>query len=301
MLLPRVTNYDEYRPRYGTDEAWLPALRTICQRHGLDPDDLRREPLGSHVVFRTGDRIVKLFCPIWRHSLVSENAGLGAVTGCGLDTPELTGAGELEGWPYLIMTIVPGVPAISVWKELDPATRERVVTRIGETMGALHEIEPPAALAHDWNGFLAERIAGIGAQHDAAEPFRSWIRARVKDFAEPTFEPVLLHADVTDDHILLSEQDGRWEVTGLIDFGDAMAGHRDYEFIAPLAFYTLGEPALSRRLVEAYGLDPTPELADRLTTYCLLHKFGKLDQLLERAPCDTPHELERALWGDLLK
>jgi hygromycin-B 7''-O-kinase len=284
VLLPRVDTIKDYRPHYAADTAWRPAMRTICERHGLDAGDLRREPLGSHVVFRTGARVIKLFCPLWLRSHKSE-----------------VGDGELEGRPYLILTIVPGTPAIDLWDSLDPATRERIVTRIGELMAALHAIDAPAVLAHDWNAFLAERIARADEQHKAGgAPFLAWIRARVEGFAEPAFAPVFLHADVTDDHVLLSERNGRWEVTGLIDFGDAMLGHPHYEFIAPLAFYALGTPSLARRMVEAYGLEPTPELADRLTTYCMLHKFGHIGQFLQRTPCATPRELERAMWGDLL-
>jgi len=97
--------------------------------------------------------------------------------------------------------------------------------------------------------------------------------------------------------VLLVRDDAAWHVGGVIDFGDARIGHPFYEFIAPLAFYTFGEPALSRALVEAYGLTPTPSVRDALTTYCLLHEFGRLADFLSQHPVDTPAEFYAALWG----
>ena len=76
-------------------------------------------------------------------------------------------------------------------------------------------------------------------------------------------------------------------------------GHPHYEFVAPLCFYTFGQPKLSRVLVEAYGLRLTAERADRLTTYCLLHEFGRLKDFLRRYPAKDGPGFHRALWGDL--
>ncbi|MFN2245353.1 MAG: hypothetical protein ACK2U2_23895, partial [Anaerolineae bacterium] len=83
------------------------------------------------------------------------------------------------------------------------------------------------------------------------------------------------------------------------DFGDAMMGHPHYEFVAPLMCLTIGEPSLSRVLVESYGLEFSPALADRLTTYCLLHQYGRLADILERHPASDGEDLVRAMWGDL--
>lgn len=135
--------------------------------------------------------------------------------------------------------------------------------------------------------------------HAVGEPWRSWIGERTTGFAEPPFEPVLLSADLTEEHVLLAERKGRWRVTGLIDFGDAVMGHPHYDFIAVLAFFTFGRPVRSRALVEAYGLELTPALADRLTTYCLLHGFGTIGDFLSRYACDDGPTFHRALWGDL--
>jgi aminoglycoside phosphotransferase (APT) family kinase protein len=85
---------------------------------------------------------------------------------------------------------------------------------------------------------------------------------------------------------------------GLIDFGDARLGDPLYEFVAPLAFYCFGQPEMSRALLRGYGLEATAATCAQLTTFCLLHEFGRVPDFLDRhAVVDGPG-FEQALWGE---
>ena len=296
-LLPYISSLESYRKVYRDEAVWFPAMRAICARHGLDVSTLRRTPLGSHIVFRTDDHILKLFCDLWADDFTSERAVLEHVRG--LPIPELIAHGKLEDWPYIIMSPLPGIPAMDVWGHLRSDQRLDVVRQVGELMRKLHNHPPLMELATDWNAFLRECIAGCSQHHGVEEPLKSWILERVEGFSEPPFDPVLLSSDVTNEHILLSQRDGHWWITGFIDFGDAMMGHPHYEFIAPLACLTIGHPALSRALVESYGLELTPLLTERLTTYCLLHEFARLDDFLGDRSIRDGSSFYRGLWGDL--
>lgn len=296
-MLPTITSKAEYRALYMDSATWLPAMETICERHGLDASELRREPPGTHIVYRVGSRILKLFCTFWGDDLISERAVLRGHRG--LQTPQIVAEGELEGWPYLIMTAMPGKPVNEVWDGLSMAEKRSILEHVGAFMRALHAQAPISELETDWTQFLAERVSHWEEHHQPDEGWREWIRDRVCAFHEPSFAPVLLNADITDEHVLVERRDGQWQFAGVIDFGDAMMGHPHYEFVAPLVCLTIGEPVLSRTLVESYGMDLTPALADRLTTYCLLHRFARLGDMLARCPVSNGPELHRALWGDL--
>jgi len=296
-MLPAITSKAEYRALYMDNAAWLPSMEAICERHGLDAAKLRREPPGTHIVYRVGSYILKLFCTLWGDDFGAERAVLRHVQG--LQTPQRIAEGELEGWPYLIMTVMPGRPVNEVWDRLSMAEKRSILEHTGAFMRDLHMQAPVPEFEMDWALFLAERVKQWEEHHQPGEGWRDWIRERVCDFQEPPFEPVLLNADITDEHVLVEHRDGRWQFTGVIDFGDAMMGHPHYEFVAPLICLAIGEPALSRALVESYGMDLTPALAGRLTTYCLLHKFARLSDILERCPVSSGPELHRALWGDL--
>ena len=296
-MLPAIANKEEYRAVYMDTVAWLPAMQTICERHGIEAAALQREPPGTHIVFRAGSHILKLFCALWGDDYAAERAVLRHLRG--LQTPEVVAEGELEGWPYLIITAIPGRPVEGIWGELDLEEKQSIVEHLGGYMRALHQHPPIPELHTDWDRFLAERVERWEKHHRAEGAWRDWIRGRVANFHEPSFAPVLLNADITDEHVLVVHRDGHWRFSGVIDFGDAMMGHPHYEFVAPLVCLTIGEPSLSRTLAESYGLALTPALADRLTTYCLLHKYGRLADILERCQASNGDELHRAMWGNL--
>jgi hygromycin-B 7''-O-kinase len=297
MMLPHIQSRGDYRAVYTDDVAWLPAMGVICTRHGLDPAGLHRLGLGTHVLFRTGRTVIKLFCPLWEQDHPAEKATLELIRG--LPTPELIAIGLFEEWPYMLMTAVPGLPAYKVWDDLDERDQLFIVNQLGGLIGKLHQHAPIAQLATDWEAFLEARLSRWVERHDPSEPWTSWLAERLDRFTEPPFEPILLHADITNDNLLLSESGSRWRISGFIDFGDAMMGHPYYEFVAPLTYYTLGRPQLSRLLLESYGLELTPERAQRLTTYCFLHRFGRLSDYLARYPMADGPSFHRALWGDI--
>ncbi len=294
MLLPQIDSLETYRRVYPDPQTWMPAMREIAARHDLSGAP-RQEPLGTHVVFGFGERIVKLFCPLWPQDFQVERVALRHAQE--LAAPRIATEGELEGWPYLVLTRVAGVPAVELWSELSLAARRRIVQELGELLRALHGAPPPAALPANWEGFLEERLARAEEHHDAPEPWRSWIRAQLQLFHPPSHEGVLLNGDLTGDHVLLTEQEGGWGISGVIDFGDARVGHPFYDFVAPLAYYTYGEPELSLALLDAYGLEPTDATLRTLTRFCLLHEFGRLRDFLARFPVETPQAFEEALWG----
>ena len=295
ILLPDISSEDGYRAVYPDNTIWLPAIHAICERHNLSRHDLHRPVLGSHVVYQSGQAIVKLFCPVWSEDERSERLALQRVRG--LPVPELIADGVIEGWPYLVMTVVPGIPALDVWPDLDNGQRLNIVRELGEIMRRLHDHAAVPELAVDWEAFIRERIAGCPGHHAVDKSWGPWIEERLGGFSEPPFVPALINADLTEDHVLLAERDGRWAISGLIDFGDAMMGHPHYDFIAPFSFYTFGQPFLSRALVEAYGMELKSELEERMTTYCLLHKYGRLADFLDRFAAKDGDDFCRALWG----
>ena len=65
--------------------------------------------------------------------------------------------------------------------------------------------------------------------------------------------PVILTGEYIPENFLLSMQDGRWRLAGLIDFGDVLTGWRDYDLLGPSAFMAAGRPRRVRSLFEGFG------------------------------------------------
>ncbi len=332
-LLPQVKTGDEYVPLYRDADVWLPAMRVICQRHGLDANQLEFAPPGTHVVFKTKRNAttppvslyIKLFAFPWREDFIPERLVLDKLsTNFEIPTPRLVAEGEIEGWPYLIMTTVEGVPLCEVWDELDSANREHIASCCGELMGALHTtpIEGLDAIEVDWPAFIQERTQARLEnlpEGDADRALNAQWCQDLRVFLEnppglftPGFKPVLLSADITDEHLLVTQGGGRWTLTGFIDMGDAMLGHPLYEFVAPGCLIARGGSHLLRIMLQAYGYSDaqlTSQLSRQLMAYTLIHRYVKIRDLLDilnlqylvnAAPPDIVHplaELERVLWS----
>ena len=235
-ILPEIQCEDQYSALYEDDAIWQPAVRALAARHGIS-GELERLTLGTHVVYRIGEVILKLYCPLWAEFFEMERIALESVDN--LPAPTLLSHGKIDGWSYLLQSRVMGVPAQSVWRKLPLRVRRSLVGEIGALLRHLHDLPLPKGLDADWASFLQARLEGAEAHHCAQEPWSSWIRSRLAAFAEPPFPHVFLHADLTEDHFLLTKrEDGSWFVSGIIDFGDARIGHPFYDFVAILADYT---------------------------------------------------------------
>ncbi len=114
----------------------------------------------------------------------------------------------------------------------------------------------------------------------------------------------MLNADITDEHVLVRKIKGKWVLSGLIDFGDAMLGHYLYEFTAPGCSITYRSNKLRRVMLKSYGFseDQLDEnLSKQLMAYTLIHRFIKITELLELfklpyQPMDI-EDLTRRLWS----
>lgn len=312
QLLPEIADLEAYRAVYRDASVWLPAIREICRREGLDADALEQAPPGSHVVFRAGPRLlIKLFSRLWLSDAVSERLALGRLASHPeVNVPRLLAEGSLEGWPYMVLDPLPGIPLNQVWDQVELRDRLAVCETLGKTMSALHAV-PTAGLDEltvDWPAWLAERREGFsGAQTErGASP--EWIESALAFLEEMWPEvtqglPVLLNADITDEHVLLAKDGGRWRMTGLIDFGDAMLGDALYDFTAPLVSIIGRDSGLRRALMHGYGYPDTAldaSLSRRMAAMGLLHQFADLKYYLGVAGEPAPSCLANllvALWS----
>ena len=313
VLLPDVDTMQAYRRVYRDETVWLPAMQEICRRHNLGASGLAFAPPGCHVVFRVGvDRYIKLFSPLWGADFRSERTVLGKLSGrSDLPVPCLIAEGDVEGWPYLVMTAVQGIPLNQVWRLMDRRDRNHICHCCGAFMASLHatSTEGMDAIAVDWPAFVESQLESCVESVRKAALGDRWVQSVhaflkvLPPLYEPGFRPVLLSADVTDEHILVSERNGRWELTGFIDFGDAILGHPLYEFAAPGCSITRGEPELQQAMLRAYGFSEAEldeRLARQLMAYTLIHRYITIADLLEMLPTAVPTGFEglwRAIWA----
>jgi hygromycin-B 7''-O-kinase len=308
-LLPSVASKAEYFAVFRDDEVWRPAMRVIGERHGLASAALQRAKGGSHVVYLGEAEIVKLFAPLFPDDFAAERRMLEHVEGrLPIATPRIVAVGELEGWPYLVMTRLAGRPLDELWPALAPAEQRRLLANTGALAAALHALPllPGEDAATSWAEFVATRKQRLAHKHAADGLAPAWIEDIERTVASlPALdrgaELACLHTDMQGGNLLACSVGDRVELSGLFDFGDAMLGAREHELIAPAAFMAVGVAGGLRALLAGYGfVDPErdEQLIARLTGHLLLQRYCSLAYLLRRLedpPTDLASLLER-LW-----
>ena len=153
-LLPILPDRAAYESTQTDVQTWLPAMRAICQRHGLPAAALARLSEGTNVIFAAGTQhIIKLYPPHWhRLCAVERLVAEYLYAKLSVTTPEIVAAGELEGWPYLVMQRLAGRYLAEVWDHLPLANQLRLVTDLGALIAQLHALPTDGldALDADW-------------------------------------------------------------------------------------------------------------------------------------------------------
>ena len=284
---------DPVRPLLSSD-GWREAMVAIADRHGLSSRGWQAFDTGSDVAFGGEGIVVKLTTPEWLDDFDAERFFLEHLAGrLRVETPEVVASGELEGWPYIVLSRLEGTAVGDVWPKLDDEERVRLAARLGEMVGELHALAPPAP-REDWEEFLRARRQGVVEHHAARGVDEVWL-ARIEPFLEevalPERPPVLLHTEVLDAHVLVHETSRGWEPCGLLDFVDANVGHPDYEWAALVEFVFRGAPGCLGACLRGYGREDREldhEGGRRLCAWGLLHEFAHLGRPLRAAGDPEP-------------
>ncbi len=313
LNLPASDDADGFQRHFDSD-AWRDAAALVCARHRIPHETLSRSPQGENVIFFADERyVVKIYAPL-RGQYVRERAALEFASAARLSvgTPEVVHAGELEGWPYIVMTRLEGILMREVWAGVEARQQLEIVSRLGVAMRELHARaapQGPPELNRDWRGFVESqarasvgRQRSLGANPEWLESLPAYLEAR-QELLPSSFEPVLLHGDIHPGNVLLREQRGRWEASSLFDFGDSFCGLREYEFVAPGVLMVRGRRGLQREMLSAYGYAEAEldlALRARLMLLTILYECSDLRKYaLRLAPGAfnlTLAELEAAVW-----
>jgi hygromycin-B 7''-O-kinase len=293
-LLPAIHDWPDWSAVFTDADYWRPAIEwlwsaepALAVRSGVARIETMTAGFpGTCAVFiLNGTAVIKLFPPMVAGDFVRERAVYRLLDGRLPEMPRLLADGVLRDhidWPYLVTSFLPG----AAWREAQaamPKAQQLAVARVlGERIGRVHtkpflpDSDWPPTDA--WPRFVAARLAEAPAALRATLPERVAAEAEallrsMEWFDEP---PRLLHGDLTQDHALVTEQDGVWSLSGLIDWADAEIGHPGYEWVALYFGFCDGDVALLRAFLSGYDPGRAGWLPDRrrLLAYALLHRFG---------------------------
>jgi len=331
-----VYSLDGWRQVFTRVETWRPLVRLILARHGL-PADLTLSGVtpGSHAVFGVGERlIVKIYSPLWPADWAKETELYALLGGDPfLRVPRLVASGVIPAnlpeaaggeWPYALVERQAGTPLGQVWRAMDAGGRARLAGRLGRLLARLHRtpVEGLRSVPSGpscWTGFAGRQALSAMDRHRAWNTLPVALLAQVASYlvaqdglwrAAGT-RVCLLHCDVTADHVFVGAstgacgaEAGNAGITGLIDFGDAMAGDPEYEFVAVFLSALDGDRAALASFLQSYGHPAwdDPGFSRRMLAYCLIHEFDVLAEIPRLWPdlldsVASLDELAAAVWG----
>lgn len=288
-LLPIIDSRERYYELFKSNLIWEPAIKAICEKHQLDLN-VTRSTSGSHIVFKTGGHWIKLMAPIFEKEMLFETAGLKSVAGrLSVKTPEVIAEGIIEGYPYIILTDVPGEPIKYAWPKLQTRDQEQVIRAMAKT---IHELAlcPASDLVQsrfNWNAFITDQYLNCEVQQikkQMPEPWLNQLKTFLAKFSLTEFttdQPIFLHCDLSYDHFFISNS-GAVRLTGIIDLADCQYGHAEYELAAPAVFVFKNHRAHLRLFLQECGYKSCDQrFSEKLLAWCLLHRYFGLSSFFK--------------------
>jgi hygromycin-B 7''-O-kinase len=247
---------------------------------------------GSNLVALLGDELViKVFPPFLRHQYESERLTLRHLEGRRLSVaiPRVVVDGEADGWPYLVMTQLAGLPLSAIWSACAGEEKRAILRSVGSLIAEVQAIPPGplAALEPRWEGFVASQAERCRSRHERlglpqrlVEEIDGYLK-ETRDVIPEDFQAAILTGEYTPGNLLMSRAAEAWQISGLIDFGDAMVGFSEYDLLGPSTFLAAGDAGQVRALLSGFGYNEVssaaPGLSERLMRMLLLHRYSNLN------------------------
>lgn len=286
------------------DAALAPGVAAIAERHGLRDTTVHRYDSGSLPVYALGEHhVLKLFPPHEASFAEVEARVLEFVAGrLPLRTPAVVAADAMDGWPYILMTQLPGRRLVDTWPTLAIDERDRLAVALGESLAAMHALDTAKLVTIEprWDDFIAQQAKSAVERQRKRGLAQMWLE-QIPSFLEawqtrPGGACVLLHTEVMREHLMVEYGAGGPRLSGLFDFEPAMVGDPAYEFASVGLFVACGDARFLRRTLRAYGYaeaDIDPALACRFMAHALLHRYSNLPWYLQRVPLQGETTLEQ--------
>ena len=209
-------------------------------------------------------------------------------------TPRLFSTGIHDGYPYIIMEEIDGLPLKTRWKHLSRRDREKVVGQSAIMLKALHSI-PADGVTFTETGWdqlmenqkknLAENHRGFGLDENRVTEILRFIETT--EPVEDTRERVICHTEIMREHLFIKRTRGEVRISGLIDFEPSMVAIPEYDLCSVGLFLTAGEKGLFRHFLEVYGYREGREAVMRML---LLHRYSNMKWFISTLPEEIQSE-----------
>jgi hygromycin-B 7''-O-kinase len=306
--LPTEISVQDFDTLHDDTSAWRDTITVLANRvaAGLPVHQMEE---GTVLVALLGrEQVIKLYPPFLRDHFEFERAALAQLQGqISVPTPALLASGEHQGWPYVLMSQLRGVPLVQHWAGLDSSVQCRALEQIGALMNQVHALPVGGliALAPPWGHFIAQqRQRCQGRQQRTGLPAHLLAQLDLFLDGEPAPQSpvtpqshVILTGEYTPMNLMFDEPSG--QVCGMFDFGDGLVGPREVDWLGPLCFLAAGKAGHVAALLAGLQRELNPPLRRHLLRLLLLHRYSNLKAQLALPAwqeCRSFEELAERLW-----
>ncbi|MFO1267318.1 MAG: phosphotransferase [Rubrivivax sp.] len=173
-----------------------------------------------------------------------------------------------------------GVLLSRLWPAMAEPARLKLLRRLGELTVEVHTLPVDAAvaaLAPPWEAFIAGQRQRPASRASSApvcrRPYSPSDWAFLDVGPVPAGAPVLLTGEYTPMN-LFAQPTG--ELAAMFDFGDGLAGPREYDWLGPLAFLAASGASARRRSWQAWAWRSPGRCASDCCASLLLHRYSHL-------------------------
>lgn len=325
-LLPEVKDWSEWASIFIDRYLWRPIVeRVLAADEGLrfasgisNPSTIECGYPGTCAVFIVdATAVIKFFPPMVARDFARELAVYQLITPHIPHIPKLLGCGVFKdriSWPYLVVSRITG----EAWRDLRPTLPRSDALAVMRTLGGVirstHDIRLSQSGAWpasgDWADLVESRLHGVGQDLSAGTALPSEVIAKIEREMAATdwfsTRACLVHADLTEDHLLLDRRDGGWEMNGLIDWADAEVADPIYDLVTFWFSICRRDAVLFGAFMTGYGEMEGREKGwiPTLAAFTFFHRFAAniLNEVLspsEQQSIQSLAELHSLLFGGL--
>lgn len=208
-----------------------------------------------------------------------------------VEIPELVGTGDLDSWHYIVSTRLPGSTLLDVQAKEKITYIQDLCGELAGIFRLMHQIPYDGPVFHPpvWSAWIRERISNFTGKYKKRLPpvlletFDAFVKSMDLSFLN-TVKPVFLHGDMAPENLFMQKTGNRWEITGFIDFGNAMVGDALFDYAAPGVLMGMGKRDRLEKLLK--NVLPANEaereiVRKRLMLYTLLHPLGDMKECFD--------------------
>ncbi len=312
--IEKTDTFEKYEILKSNISLFENAAKEIISQNNFPEEHLILFSEGTNIVFAHGqNQVIKLYPPFHQKQFENELAVIEFLQNkLSIRTPLLKAHGEMNQWPYMIMSQLHGTLLETLWDKMEYDNKIIIMKELGELIREVHSL-PINKLKNincQWNNFIEKQILQCEEHHRSRKLSEQLIK-QIPEYLKPIInsishieKPVLLTGEYTPMNILVEKKSDTWHISGLFDFGDCMLGLAEYDLLGPGAFLIQGDKNLLKEFLIAYGYslnELTSTLSHKLTALMLLHQCSNLNIQIRipdwKNKISNLKELEDLVWG----